>query len=123
MKTQTNQQVLFAALSAVVLPQFQQPAALVARRETTLAKAQPHGIRHCATVPVPFRHPGDWKLYPGQMYDWALMPIEADPLYSDKRGFPMPRPIIDRLRKLLRTELGVAPLPATVAKYESLIKN
>jgi DNA-binding SARP family transcriptional activator len=29
----------------------------------------------------------------------------------------------DRLRKLLRTELGVAPLPATVAKYESLIKN
>jgi ATP/maltotriose-dependent transcriptional regulator MalT/two-component SAPR family response regulator len=28
----------------------------------------------------------------------------------------------DRLRKLLRTELGVAPLPATVAKYESLIK-
>jgi DNA-binding SARP family transcriptional activator len=28
----------------------------------------------------------------------------------------------DRLRKLLRGELGVAPLPATVAKYESLIK-
>jgi DNA-binding SARP family transcriptional activator len=28
----------------------------------------------------------------------------------------------DRLRKLLRTELGVTPLPATVAKYESLIK-
>jgi ATP/maltotriose-dependent transcriptional regulator MalT/DNA-binding SARP family transcriptional activator len=28
----------------------------------------------------------------------------------------------DRLRKLLRSELGVAPLPATVAKYESLIK-
>ena len=28
----------------------------------------------------------------------------------------------DRLRKLLRSELGVTPLPATVAKYESLIK-
>jgi LuxR family maltose regulon positive regulatory protein len=28
----------------------------------------------------------------------------------------------DRLRKLLRSELGVAPLPATMAKYESLIK-
>jgi len=28
----------------------------------------------------------------------------------------------DRLRKLLRSELGVAPLPATVAKYEALIK-
>ena len=28
----------------------------------------------------------------------------------------------DRLRKLLRSELGVAPLPATVAKYQSLIK-
>jgi DNA-binding SARP family transcriptional activator/predicted negative regulator of RcsB-dependent stress response len=28
----------------------------------------------------------------------------------------------DRLRRLLRSELGVTPLPATVAKYESLIK-
>ena len=28
----------------------------------------------------------------------------------------------DKLRKLLRSELGVSPLPATVAKYESLIK-
>ena len=28
----------------------------------------------------------------------------------------------DRLRKLLRSELGVAPLPATITKYESLIK-
>ncbi|HLG16993.1 MAG TPA: BTAD domain-containing putative transcriptional regulator [Blastocatellia bacterium] len=28
----------------------------------------------------------------------------------------------DKLRKMLRSELGVAPLPATVAKYEALIK-
>ena len=28
----------------------------------------------------------------------------------------------DRLRKLLRSELGVAPLPATITKYEALIK-
>ena len=28
----------------------------------------------------------------------------------------------DKLRTMLRTELGVAPLPATVAKYESLIR-
>jgi len=28
----------------------------------------------------------------------------------------------DRLRKLLRSELGVAPLPTTMSKYESLIK-
>ncbi|HWN97860.1 MAG TPA: BTAD domain-containing putative transcriptional regulator, partial [Blastocatellia bacterium] len=29
----------------------------------------------------------------------------------------------DRLRKMLRTELGVAPLPATVTKYDSLIND
>jgi DNA-binding SARP family transcriptional activator len=30
--------------------------------------------------------------------------------------------LFDKLRKMLRSELGVGPLPATVARYESLIK-
>jgi ATP/maltotriose-dependent transcriptional regulator MalT/DNA-binding SARP family transcriptional activator len=30
--------------------------------------------------------------------------------------------VFDKLRKMLRSELGVGPLPATVAKYEALIK-
>lgn len=97
-KLNTNQRTLFAALAAVVL---QPPPALLATR-AQLARRAP-SLRPVASLPVPFKRATEWRFIPGApgaRFDWAFMPITADPLYRDRRGYPMPREVIARLRRL-----------------------
>lgn len=99
----TNQTVLFHMLASVILPSQGSVAQLTLRR-SELAQRRAN-IRHIATLPVPFRSPADWLLLPGSGCDWAFMPITADPLYRDQRGFPVPKSIIRHLRSLKRQNI------------------
>lgn len=95
MQTKTNQSVLFEAIRAVVLRQ--ESDYLAVRRETTLPALK--DVEFVGTTNLTFRNE-KWKLIPGTSFDWALMPVENDPLYLDPRGFPMPEMVIRRLKKM-----------------------
>lgn len=99
MQQTTNQTILFNLLNAVILPGHQ-PTKLI-RRRSELAQRNA-SLQRIATLPVPFRSPSDWLLLPGAGYDWVFMPITADPLYHDRRGFPMPRTLIKKLKQMKR---------------------
>ena len=99
-----SQEVLIQAMSAVIVPLFQQPQELVSVREAILKRTSHTQLRHVATVPATLGDGHEFIKGEG-VYDWALMDVNQDPLYQSGR-LTVPTDFLARLQKIEDTGVG-----------------
>jgi hypothetical protein len=83
-------QFLLQALDAA--PEF------TARQQDVMTRSRRDklGVRYACTMPL-FR---GYRLHRAEQRDWVFVNLRDDPLFADPDGFPVPRAVLQRLRRL-----------------------
>jgi hypothetical protein len=80
-----------------------QPEPLVQWRVAQKEPLEKMGVAYVTTVVLVLGN--KWRLIEGSP-NWLLMRVKIDPFYEDRRGYPMPKLVIDRLKKIQKAKIA-----------------